>query len=105
MKKRALVVLGLLFGFAFSLWYIGLYLHPQSTIDGQDLAGLSQEELINVLSAHSGGMENQTFVTILGMGGWWVEGDWPLWFAVFFFTSLFAWIAHRVASVLTPERT
>ena len=40
--------------------------------------------------------EVKTYVTIFGLGGWWIDGDWPLWLTLLLSSGVFTWIAHRI---------
>ncbi|HMB91146.1 MAG TPA: hypothetical protein VKP65_09890 [Rhodothermales bacterium] len=91
---------GFLFGVAFGLWYIGFYFDSQPLVDPQVILDMSDAEKIQAITTHPEMFTAKTYVTIFGLGGWWVDGDWPFWLTLLLSSGVFTWIAYRITCVL-----
>jgi hypothetical protein len=65
---------------------------------------MSDEEKIQAIRTDPNMLDAKTYVTIFGVGGWWVDGDWPLWLTLILSAGGCTRIAYRFACRLTAQK-
>ena len=53
-----------------------------------------------VLLENPDSVAQETFVSFFGLGGFWVDGTWPIWVILILFPLIFGWIGYRVDKFL-----
>ena len=95
-RKIAFVIIGIIFGGLFGLWYNGSYLDHRILVNGQDTIELSESEMMSAILDNPSSLVQETFVSFFGLGGFWIEGSWPMWFSLIAFITIFGWIGYRL---------
>lgn len=97
--KIIMVVFGFLFGIIVGFLYNGTYFDQRMLGNVQDFCGMTADELRRAINANPDALKMETFVSVFGVGGAWIDGTWPFWLSLALFTGFFTWLAYRLASV------
>lgn len=104
LRKITLITTGIIIGGLFGIWYNGAYLDHRIMVNGQDIIELSESEVMDAMMESSDNLDQETFVTFFGIGGFWVNGSWPMWFYLISFTTLFGYVGYHLHKYLINKK-